>query len=62
MCFVQQERRRTEVTRHGSSEEGDKRADWLRFSAQQFANAYGEGEDEDTEDDIMKANPDYAGR
>ena len=44
------------------SDEENERAAWLRFSAQQLANAYGEDEDEYTEDDIRKANPDYAGR
>ncbi len=44
-----------------SDEEAEREA-WLRFSAQQIASAYGEDEDEYTEDDIRKANPDYAGR
>ena len=43
-------------------DEETEREAWLRFSAQQIANAYGDDEDEYTQDDIRKANPNYGGR
>ncbi len=45
-----------------SAQGDEERAEWLRFSMQNFAAGYGEDEPEYSLDDVKEWNPDYEGK
>ena len=45
-----------------SAQDDEERADWLRFSTQNFAAGYGEDEPEYSLDNIKEWSPEYEGR